>query len=139
MPSLPNAAAIQVGKGNKQRIAYLNTEPLRIVKRWFNVRNPHLDAKGFLFNPISKVGTIQTRKLSTQAVYAIIQQRADQAQIEPIRPHNLIKTFVTQLLEASIDINIARQLVGHTDIQTTARYDLRDDKLQKSVIKLLVY
>ena len=35
---------------------------------------------------------------------------------------------MTRLLESGIDINTVRQLAGHTDIQTTARYDLRDDR-----------
>ena len=128
---------IQSGKGNKQRTTYLNTDTRRIVKLWINVRNQQLDAEGYLFNPVTKAGTIQARKLSSEAVYAIIQQRADQAQIEPIRPHDLRRTFVTQLLEAGIDINTTRQLVGHTDIQTTARYDLRDQKTQRKAMRML--
>jgi site-specific recombinase XerD len=40
-------------------------------------------------------------------------------------------------LEAGIDINTTRQLVGHTDIQTTARYDLRDEKVQKKTMQQL--
>ena len=128
---------IQAGKGNKQRTAYLNADTRRIVKQWFNVRNVQLYSEEYLFNPISKAGTIQNRKLSSQAVYDIIQQRADQAKIESIRPHDLRRTFVTQLLEAGIDMNTTRQLVGHTDIQTTARYDLRDQKTQRRALQSL--
>lgn len=126
---------IQSGKGNKQRITYLNTETRRIVKQWLSIRNLQLGSEGFLFNPITKTGIIQKRKLSTQAIYAIIQQRAEQANIDPLRPHDLRRTFVTQLLEAGIDINTTRQLAGHNDIQTTARYDLRDEKSQKKAIR----
>lgn len=81
---------------------------------------------GYLFNPTSKTGCIQNRKLVSHTIYEIIKNRADQAQIESCKPHDLRRTFVTQLLEAGIDINTARQLAGHNDIQTTARYDLRD-------------
>jgi len=58
-------------------------------------------------------------------------ERREQAQIEPCRSHELRRTFVTSLLEAGIDINTTRQLVDHTDIQATARYDLRDEKARK--------
>ena len=69
--------------------------------------------------------------------YEIINYRAEQANIEPCRPHDLRRAFVTQLLEAGIDINTTRQLVGHTDIQTTAKYDLRDEKSQKKALRQL--
>lgn len=131
---------IQAGKGNKQRITYLNTETRRIVKQWLTIKNKQQanDAtENYLLNPTNKTGTIQNRKLSTQAIYTIIQQRAEQVGIDSVRPHDLRRTFVTQLLEAGIDINTTRQLAGHNDIQTTARYDLRDEKSQKKAIKRL--
>ena len=132
---------IQSGKGNKQRTAYINVESRKIVKQWLNVRcaGEQEDTNNgvSLFNPITKTGSIQNRQLSSHAIYEIIRHRAEQAQIESCRPHDLRRTFVTQLLEAGIDINTTRQLVGHTDIQTTARYDLRDEKLQKRVVRLL--
>lgn len=123
---------IQSGKGNKQRITYLNTDSRKIVRQWINSRGQQ---EGALFNPITKSGTIQHRQLTSQAIYQIIRQRAEQAAIAPCKPHDLRRTFVTQLLEAGIDINTARQLAGHTDIQTTARYDLRDEKSQRKAIK----
>jgi len=123
---------IQAGKGNKQRTAYINTESRQIIRKWLNVRGTEA---GALFNPITKSSTIQYRKISSQSIYGIIRQRAEQAKIEPCRPHDLRRTFVTHLLEAGIDINTARQLAGHSDIQTTARYDLRDEKSQKRALR----
>ena len=123
---------IQAGKGNKQRTTYLNTESRRVVKKWLISRGQH---DGYVFNPVTKSGTIQQRQLSSQAIYEIVRQRAEQAQIKPCKPHDLRRTFVTRLLEAGVDINTTRQLAGHNDIQTTARYDLRDEKMQRKAIK----
>jgi len=133
---------IQSGKGNKQRTAYLNAETRKIVKQWLNARatgkqESKGNGSGALFNPITKTGSIQNRQLSSHAVYEIIRHRADQAQIEKCRPHDLRRTFVTKLLEAGVDINTTRQLAGHTDIQTTAMYDLRDEKSQKRAMQQL--
>jgi len=125
---------IQAGKGNKQRTAYLNTESRKIIKKWLNIRGKQ---KGALFNPITKSNSIQDRKISSQSIYGIIRHRAEQAKIAPCRPHDLRRTFVTHLLEAGIDINTARQLAGHSDIQTTARYDLRDERSQKKALQKL--
>jgi len=129
---------IQSGKGNKQRTAYINVESRRILKAWINAKKKQ-GSKEKLFNPITKTGSIQNRQLSSHAIYEIIRHRAQQVQIESCRPHDLRRTFVTQLLEAGIDINTTRQLVGHTDIQTTARYDLRDEKSQKKAMQGLFF
>ena len=81
---------------------------------------------------------MQNRQLSCHAAYEIIKNRAEQAKIETCRTHDLRRTFVTQLFEAGIDINTTRQLVGNADIQTTAKYDLRNAKSQKKAIKQLI-
>jgi len=131
---------IQSGKGNKQRTAYLNAETRKVVKQWLNARyigKQEGNGSGELFNPITKTGSIQNRNISSHVVYEVIRHRADKAQIEKCRPHDLRRTFVTKLLEAGVDINTTRQLAGHTDIQTTARYDLRDEKSQKRAMQQL--
>ena len=134
--SRTGALTIQSGKGNKQRSVHLNTESRQIVRQWLAERGR---LPGSLFNPITKTGTILIKALSSQTIYDIIKQRSEQAKIEHVRPHDLRRTFVTQLLDAGVDINTTRQLVGHTDIQTTARYDCRDQKAQKRAVKQLMH
>lgn len=126
---------IQSGKGNQQRTAYLNTDSRQVVSQWLMVRGKQ---PGHLFNPVSKTGTIVIKALTCQTIYDIIKQRSEQAKLDPVRPHDLRRTFVTQLLEAGVDINTTRQLVGHADIQTTARYDCRDLKIQQKAVKRLM-
>jgi integrase/recombinase XerD len=127
---------IQAGKGNKPRCAYLNTESRALMRQWRKLRGSQA---GFLFNPVSKSGVILNRDLTGQSVYDIIQQRAKQAQIGNVRPHDLRRTFVTRLLEAGVDLNTTRQLAGHSDIQTTASYDCRDEKTLKRAIRCLSF
>lgn len=126
---------IQAGKGDKQRTAYLNTESRLVIRHWLVERGK---LPGSLFNPVTKTGTILSKTLSSQTIYDIVKQRSKQAKIERVRPHNLRRTFVTQLLDAGVDINTTRQLVGHTDIQTTARYDCRDQKNQQRAVRRLM-
>jgi site-specific recombinase XerD len=40
------------------------------------------------------------------------------------------RTFITRLLEQSVDINTVRQLAGHSDISTTTRYDYRGEGMK---------
>jgi integrase/recombinase XerD len=51
--------------------------------------------------------------------------------------HDLRRTFVTRLLESGVNIHTVSQLAGHSDIQTTVRYDLRDQSAQRKAIKSL--
>lgn len=127
---------VQSGKGNKQRQIYLNADSRPAIRQWRQARGSH---EGKLFNPINKAGQIVNKALSGQAVYQIVQLRADQAQLGELRPHDLRRTFVTRLLEAGIDLNTTRQLAGHSDIKTTARYDLRDQKAQRRAIQALTF
>jgi site-specific recombinase XerD len=126
---------IQAGKGDKQRTAYLNTESRQVIRPWLSERGKQ---PGCLFNPVTKTGVIISKALSSQSIYDIIKQRSEQAKIDRVRPHDLRRTFVTQLLDAGVDINTARQLVGHTDLQTTARYDCRDQKSQQRAVRRLM-
>lgn len=127
---------VQSGKGNKQRQIYLNADSRPAIRQWRQLRG---NQPGKLFNPINKAGQIVNKALTGQAIYQIVQQRATQAQIGELRPHDLRRTFVTRLLEAGIDLNTTRQLAGHSDIKTTARYDLRDQKAQKRAIQALSF
>jgi len=126
---------IQSGKGDKQRTAYLTSESKPVIKHWLSERG---NAPGSLFNPITKAGTIVNKALTSQSIYDIIKQRSEQAKIETVRPHDLSRTFVTRLLDAGVDINTTRQLAGHSDIQTTARYDCRDQKSQQKAVNRLM-
>jgi len=73
--------------------------------------------------------------MTTQSLYDLLKKRSIEANVEHCSPHDCRRTFVTRLLEYGIDINTVRQLAGHSDIQTTARYDLRDEKEQRKAIK----
>ena len=125
---------IHSGKGNKQRSAYLNSECRMTLRQWRKLRG---NDPGSLFNPITKNNQVMNRPLVSQSVYDIVKQRAEQAHIGNVRPHDLRRTFVTQLLEAGVDLNTTRQLAGHQDIQTTARYDFRSEKTQKKAVQSL--
>jgi len=125
---------IHQGKGSKQRLTYLNSESRALIRQWRSCRG---DQPGSLFNPVTKNSQVVNRPLVSQSIYDIIQQRAEQACIDNVRPHDLRRTFVTQLLEAGVDLNTTRQLAGHQAIQTTARYDFRSEKTQKKAVQQL--
>jgi len=124
------------GKGNKQRAVFIQTNARRLIKPWIEIRGKN---SGKLFQPINNKCDIINRIMTSQSIYDLIGKRSIEASIENCAPHDLRRTFVTRLLESGVDINTVRQLAGHSDIQTTARYDLRDQKVQRKAIKRAFY
>ncbi len=121
-------------KGNKDRVCVLPTATKKLLQKWIDKRGIEL---GALFCRIRRNDKIVIKALTAQAIYNIVKDRADDANIGKVRPHDLRRSFVTRLLESNIDINTVRQLVGHSDIKTTSRYDLRVPNARKCVESII--
>lgn len=116
------------GKGRKQRHIYLAPEILIAVKRWLNYRGM---AEGTLFTRIHKDGKIALARLSSSGLSHALKSVQTLSGIAAFTPHDMRRTFITQLLEKDVDLNTVRQLAGHSDVSTTIRYDKRDVESQK--------
>ncbi len=131
----PQAGQIVIkGKGRKERMAYLIDSLSRAMKDWLEVRGLE---PGPLFLPIRKDGDLESRRMTTQAVYNLLRKRAAQAGVRDFSPHDLRRTFVSDLLEAGADIAIVAKMAGHANVQTTARYDRRPEEAKRRAANLL--
>ena len=63
------------------------------------------------------------RRMTDQAVLLLLQRRAKQARISEFTPHDLRRSFISDLLDAGADMATVQRLAGHANVQTTARYD----------------
>jgi len=122
------------GKGNKERLLYVDNGALDALNDWLSVRG---DNEGALFNPILKGGKIQERKMTDQAIYNLLLNHAKQAGIARFSPHDLRRSFISELLDQGADVVTVQQLAGHASVQTTANYDRRGERAKKKAIGLL--
>ncbi len=123
------------GKRSKQRIAYLGDGALAALMNWLDVRGQDM---GPLFVPAKRGGTLRYgSRLSPQSIYYLLKIRAKRAGVKPFSPHDLRRTFVSRLLDSGVDIATVAKMAGHSNIQTTARYDRRPEEVKQRAARLL--
>ena len=129
------AHAEVVGKGGKKREVFFSERSHYWIQNYLNKR---LDNHEALFvttgmNP----GRLAREDISR--FFVQLRQRAGIA--KKVTPHVLRHTYCTTLLNNGADIMFIKELVGHEDINTTAKYYLgvSNEQLRKVVDKYLDY
>ena len=128
------AIVVRNGKGGKDRTVYLSTGARSVVKNWLRSRG---DTPGPLLCPISRGKRILMRHLTSQAVLFILNKRGEEAGIASFSTHDLRRTFISDLLDAGVDIVTVQRLAGHNDPATTSRYDRRGEAVLRQAAELL--
>jgi integrase/recombinase XerD len=101
------AIRVRQGKGNKDRYVMLSPKLLELLREYWKERRP----KERLF-PVSK-----------RCVQLLCARMARKAKLSKrISPHTLRHCFATHLLENGENIRKIQVLLGHRNVQTTARY-----------------
>jgi integrase/recombinase XerD len=102
------------GKGGKDRYVMLSPTLLEALRDWYRIARPHV----FLFHGRDKIGPMTTRQF-----HRICQGAAKRAGLPKwVAPHTLRHSFATHLLENDIDVRVIQVLLGHAQLDTTARY-----------------
>jgi integrase len=133
----PDTAELRVrqGKGNKDRLCYVTAGAAAALAEWLAVRG---DDAGSLFWPAGGRGRpLLNRRMSDQAVLLVLRRRATQARVSLFTPHDLRRTFISDLLDAGADMVTVQKLAGHATVQTTARYDRRGEEARRRASELL--
>ncbi|HDV8210915.1 TPA: tyrosine-type recombinase/integrase [Enterobacter hormaechei] len=114
-----------LGKGNKERLAYMPAGTWERLHMWIDqVRGEH---PGPLFTRIRRFDTLTNSRLTDQAVYHILQVRQKLAGIEKCAPHDLRRTFATAMLDNGEDLITVKDAMGHASVTTTQQYDRRGE------------
>lgn len=106
------------GKGGKDRDLPLSPELLETLREYWRWRKP----KEYLF-PSRDPRRAPGEPISDKSVWHACSDAARRAGItKHISPHTLRHSWATHLLEAGTDLRTIQMLLGHGDLETTARY-----------------
>ncbi|HHT8313793.1 TPA: tyrosine-type recombinase/integrase [Yersinia enterocolitica] len=118
-----------LGKGNKERIAYVPGGAWKRLEKWVEeVRGEH---EGPLFPRIRRFDDVTGERMSDQAIYHILDTRRVETGLEKFAPHDLRRTFASSMLDNGEDIVTVKDAMGHSSIATTQKYDRRGDERLK--------
>lgn len=120
---------VEQGKGRKDRNAMLSPRLLVLIEDWWQIGRPTT----WLFPGRDPILPVTARQL-----YRVVRDTASAVGIEKrVSPHTLRHSFATHLLEQGVDIRVIQVLLGHTKLDTTARYAHVASKVLREVISPL--
>jgi integrase len=125
---------VKAGKGRKDRILYLNNGAADALRDYLSVRG---ESPGQLLFAASKSGKLLGQGMTDQAIYARIRCCAALAAVKSLTPHDMRRSFVSDLLDSGADISVVAAMAGHSNVNTTSRYDRRGDGAKKKAAKAL--
>jgi integrase/recombinase XerD len=120
---------IRGGKGHKDRQTLLPPKLLELLRVYWRWKQP----QDWLF-PGGKPG----QPISCESIFKACQKAARDAGIsKAVHPHSLRHAFATHLLEAGENLRTIQILLGHSKLETTARYLHVADTAVRSTISPL--
>ena len=109
---------VERGKGGVGRDLPLSPALLETLRAYWRWKKPHI----YLF-PSSVGQRGQDRPISDKTVWYACKEAAVHARItKHVTPHTLRHSWATHLLEAGTDLRTIQVLLGHGDLETTAKY-----------------
>ena len=111
---------VEQGKGRKDRYAMLSEPLLDLLRTWWLAARERgvMLPGGWLFPGQNPVNPLTTRQLNR----AFHGAKAAAGIDKRVSLHTLRHCFATHLLEQKVDIRVIQVLLGHSKLDTTARY-----------------
>ncbi|RZT15484.1 tyrosine recombinase XerS [Fictibacillus sp. BK138] len=126
-----------IRKGNKKDSVFVVPESMQDIKRYLGVRNQKYggstDEDEFVFLSVYKK---QSSPLSHRAIQNIV-YKYTKAFDKKLSPHKLRHTYATNLAEATGDLSLVMNQLGHTSTQTSLLYITKTRDKAKKASELL--
>lgn len=117
-----NNAIIIKGKGEKERKIYFAPETIEMIDKYIRVRNINTKMTNSPYLFVSNCGN----KMDVKNLNSMLKLCAKKAGIEnweEVSNHYLRVAFATMQSEAGTSIEVVQELLGHSNINTTKRYE----------------
>jgi len=121
-------------KGRKSRRVFLKNGGLTAALDWIAIRG---EAPGALFYRVRKGGHVVASRLTDGAVARILERRAEAAKVDRFAPHDVRRTFISDLMDSGADISSIQKLAGHSSPSTTSQYDRRPEAAREKASAML--
>ena len=122
---------IREGKGGKDRLLPLPNHTLFALRNyWVTHRHPQLLFPGNGKTPNTPMDKGSVQKALKQVLITCNINKH-------ISPHSLRHCFATHLLEQGLDLRSLQQLLGHSSLNTTARYTQLTTVKQQDAVRLI--
>ena len=128
------ALTVRSAKGGRQRRVFLTGGAQAAVDAWLAIRGVD---PGPLLCPVRKNDAVTIRRMTPDALYRRLQRLGGLAGVDRFSPHDLRRSFVSDLLDAGADLAAVQTLAGHRRPETTIRYDRRPDTARRRAATLL--
>jgi len=120
------------GKGGKERVVPLTEQAVQAIQAYLphrtRTQSRHLFVSAWKGHPIH--GRCINRMLKIVIRKAGIEGQG-------ITPHKLRHTFATQLIRNGVDIRTVQELLGHSELETTAKYLHSDTRTKQAAVRRL--
>lgn len=124
-----------IGKGNRERTLFVQGNARKALEDWLTVRG---EEPGAIFCRIRRGGAISPSEFVTpMALDKVLGKRSEEAKIGKVQWHDFRRTTASGLLDAGADIATVAGILGHANVQTTARYDRRGERAKRKAAGLL--
>ena len=110
---LDNLECIVHGKGNKERVVYMDTVTAMYIKKYLATRTDDCPA---LFVTRTK------ERFQTGGIRDMLKRLEEQSGVEHIHPHKFRRTFATNMAKRNLPIQVIAAILGHESIETTMEY-----------------
>jgi integrase/recombinase XerD len=121
---------VRQGKGNKDRYAMLSPRLLDVLRCWWRSWHPAGQPQRYTMDDWLFPNWRKGRHMSSESVRNACREAARAAGISRrVTVHTLRHSFATHLLENGADVRVIQSLLGHSRIETTARYTAVSSRL----------
>lgn len=121
--NLEKAECLVLGKGNKERVAYLDQVAAMALREYLEERTD--DCPALFLNRFGK-------RMGDNGVRAMLKKLGALAHVEKVHPHKFRRTRATNLIRRGMPIQEVAAILGHEKLDTTMQYVVLDQEETKN-------